>query len=40
MEVKLGRWARESGLDAEQAAQEVSRRMQAGEPLPWDKPAT
>jgi hypothetical protein len=39
MEVKLGRWARASGLDAEQAAQELSRRLQAGEPVPWDNHA-
>jgi len=36
MMLKLGRWARESGLDADAAAREITRRTQAGEPMPWD----
>lgn len=36
--VKLGRWARESGLDSDAAAREVERLLQAGEPMPWEHP--
>jgi hypothetical protein len=31
----MGRWIQESGLSTEQAAQELSRRLDADEPLPW-----
>src|SRR5450755_892745 len=36
--LKLGRWVGESGLDADAAAREIERRMQAGEPMPWEHP--
>jgi hypothetical protein len=35
---KMGRWATESGLSAEAAARELTRRVNAGEPLPWEDP--
>jgi hypothetical protein len=38
MMTKLGRWARETGLDESAAAQELVRRMDAGEPMPWEQP--
>lgn len=36
MMVKMGRWARESGLHEGAAARELGRRVQAGEGMPWD----
>jgi hypothetical protein len=35
LEATMGRWVRESGLSTEEAAAELTRRMDAGEPLPW-----
>ncbi|MHB8660021.1 MAG: hypothetical protein ACYC91_19195 [Solirubrobacteraceae bacterium] len=40
MMVRMGKWMRESGLDETAAAQELTRRMNAGEPLPWDQQAS
>lgn len=37
---KLGRWLRESGLDEDAAAQELTRRMDAGQPMPWEEQQT
>jgi hypothetical protein len=36
MLAKMGRWIAESGLSQDAAARELSRRVNAGEPLPWD----
>ena len=33
---KMGKWARESGLDNAAAATELLRRQEAGEPMPWE----
>ena len=35
---KLGRWARQAGLDDRTAAQELARRIEAGESMPWEEP--
>lgn len=35
--LKVGRWMRQSGLTDEQANAEFKRRLDAGEPMPWDE---
>jgi hypothetical protein len=35
--LEFGRWARESGLSDDEAIAEITRRGEAGEPMPWDE---
>ena len=35
---KLGRWARRAGLDDRTPAQELARRIEARESMPWEEP--